>query len=85
MVLGKKVAATQKREILSQIYCATRPSHAAESASKKPYLVDILILRDMTYHDGGGGMPREEGGGGVGQSWVSVGRNMWMTPNQKHF
>ena len=58
-MLGKKVAATQKREILGQIYRATRPSHAAESTSKKPNLVDILIIRDMTYHDGGGGMPRE--------------------------
>ena len=67
-MLGKKVAATQKREIFGQIYCATRPSHAAESASEKPYLVDTWIFRDMTYHDGGGGMPTEGEGAILGFS-----------------
>ena len=42
------------------------PVARLESASKKSYLVDILIIRYMTYHDGSEGMPREGGGGTLG-------------------
>ena len=51
----------EARNFESNLLCHTPVACPAESASKKPYLVDILIIRDMTYHDGGGGMPREGG------------------------
>ena len=61
-MLGKKAARNAEvRNFESNLRCHTPVLCPAESASKKPYLLDILIIRDMTYHDGGAGMKREGG------------------------